>query len=147
MKLHVYTVCWNEEELLPFFFKHYERFADKIVAYDNMSDDSTPEILGAHPLCERRAFDTGGKVRDDLLLKVKNNAWKESRGEADWVIVCDADEFIFHPDLVGYLDSCRERDITIPQPTGFSMVCDDWPEPDKQIWANAGPPLCPAGAC
>src|SRR2546423_4184198 len=134
MKIHVYTICWNEEDLLPFFFKHYERFVDKIIAYDNMSSDKTPDILESHPLCERRTFDSGEEVRDDLLLELKNNAWKESRGKADWVIVCDVDEFIFHPDLVAYLSSCKERGVTIPQPTGFNMVSDQWPEPDKQIW-------------
>ena len=134
MKIHVYTMCWNEEDLLPFFLKHYERFADKIVAYDNMSSDRTPQILDAHPLCERRTLDTGEQIRDDLLLKFKNNAWKESRGQADWVIVCDADEFIFHPDLPAYLNSCKQRAITIPHPTGFSMVSDSWPEPSRQIW-------------
>jgi UDP:flavonoid glycosyltransferase YjiC (YdhE family)/glycosyltransferase involved in cell wall biosynthesis len=134
MKIHVYTVCWNEEDLLPFYFKHYERFVDKVIVYDNMSSDKTPELLESHPLCERRTYDSGGEVRDDFLLKLKNNAWKESRGKADWVIVCDVDEFIFHPDLVAYLSSCKERGVTIPQPTGFNMVSDQWPEPDKQIW-------------
>jgi UDP:flavonoid glycosyltransferase YjiC (YdhE family) len=134
MKIHVYMVCWNEEELLPFFFKHYERFADKIIAYDNMSSDGTRELLESHPLCERRIFDTGGEVRDDLLIKLKNEAWKESRGQAEWVIVCDADEFIYHPDLPAYLKSCQQRGITIPQPTGFNMVSEKWPEPGSQIW-------------
>src|SRR5215204_5418367 len=134
MEIYVYSVCWNEESLLPFYLKHYERFATRIIVYDNMSDDRTPEILDAHALCQRRSLDSGGETRDDLLLHLKNNAWKEARGKADWVVVCDIDEFIYHPDLVGYLRGCEERGITIPQPTGYNMVSDLLPRADGQIW-------------
>jgi UDP:flavonoid glycosyltransferase YjiC (YdhE family) len=36
--------------------------------------------------------------------------------------------------MQSYLNSCKQRSITIPQPTGFNMVSENWPEPGRQIW-------------
>ena len=43
-------------------------------------------------------YSTGGKINDFKYLEIKNNAWKKSRGKADWVIVVDMDEFLYHLD-------------------------------------------------
>jgi hypothetical protein len=37
-------------------------------------------------------FTDNDKLNDDAFLKIKNHCWKTA--ETDWVIVCDADEFI-----------------------------------------------------
>ena len=43
MKVKVYSICYNEEYMLPFFLQHYS-FAD-IVVYDNESTDNSLEIM------------------------------------------------------------------------------------------------------
>jgi glycosyltransferase involved in cell wall biosynthesis len=133
-RIHVYTICWNERLMLPFFFRHYGQWAEQIVVYDNGSDDGSCEFVGAQPNGQRRSFDTGGESREDRELEVKNAAWKESRGRADWVIVCDVDELLYHPDFRGYLGECQARRVTIPAPVGYQMVSDRFPKTTGQIY-------------
>lgn len=90
MKITVYTITWNEEFFLPYFFDHYS-FADKIVVYDNDSTDNTQNLvrkLGG----ELRYYHTNNKQDNLAMLKVKNNCWKGD--DSNWVIVCDIDEFL-----------------------------------------------------
>ena len=30
MKIWAYAICWNEEKILPYYLRHYEKFCDKI---------------------------------------------------------------------------------------------------------------------
>jgi glycosyltransferase involved in cell wall biosynthesis len=106
MRIHVYSMGWNEGRFLPFYLAHYGMFAERIVYFDNESDDETSQLLDADPRCERRTIATQGEMRDDILVQLKNSAWKESRGLADWVVVCDVDELLYHPALRQYLESC-----------------------------------------
>ena len=64
----------------------------------------------------------------------KNNAWKKSRGKADWVIVVDTDEFLYHPDLAGCLKSYRQKGITISTPVGYDMISDTFPKTEGMIY-------------
>jgi glycosyltransferase involved in cell wall biosynthesis len=127
------AIAWNEEELLPIFLNHYEKFCEKIIIYDNESDDRTAEICDAHPLVERRIYATDGQIRDDVYLEIKNSAWKEFR-DYDWVCVLDLDEFIYHEDLETFLLSCKRKGISIPQTTGYSMCSETLPNSKSDIW-------------
>jgi glycosyltransferase involved in cell wall biosynthesis len=133
MIIHVYTVCWNEETLMPYFLRHYAQFADRIVVYDNESDDGTAEIARAFPKTCVRTFGTDDQLRDDVLIDIKNNDWKESRGMADWVIVVDVDEFLWHENLPAYLEACRAHGISLPVPQGFEMLAQAPPGGAGQI--------------
>jgi len=128
MKVHVYTFCRDEEVLLPFFLEHYS-FAEEIhIFYDRYSKDGSLDIINKNPKCKRIDFDFGGKYRDDFLMYAKNSEWKMSRGKADWVIVVDLDEFLYHPDsLVTFLKECKEANISIPLTQGFEMHDDSLP--------------------
>ena len=97
--VYVYTVCHNEALLLPYFLRHYGSFAEKVIVYDNQSTDGSADIAGSWPKTEVRTLDSGNELRDDLLLEVKNNCWKESRGKADLVIVCDVSVPFPHPSI------------------------------------------------
>lgn len=129
------TIAWNEEELMPIFLNHYEKICDKIIVYDNESDDRTAEICDSHPLVERRVYKTDGQIRDDIYLDIKNNVWKEYR-HYDWVCVLDLDEFIYHPNLNYFLQSCKRKGISIPQTTGYSMWSEELPSQDNNIWES-----------
>mgnify|MGYP000701398893 CR=1 FL=1 len=37
MKIWAYAVIWNEEKMLDFYLRHYSKFCDKIVFFDNES--------------------------------------------------------------------------------------------------------------
>ncbi len=41
MKIDVFTTCYNEQIILPYFLKHYKKFANNITVYDNMSTDNS----------------------------------------------------------------------------------------------------------
>jgi hypothetical protein len=43
--------------MLPYYLRHYERFCEQIVVYDNASDDGSQEIVVSHPLCDLRHID------------------------------------------------------------------------------------------
>jgi glycosyltransferase involved in cell wall biosynthesis len=103
MRVDLYTICWNEERMLPFFFRHYDALVDRYVVHDDGSSDATLSLLAAHPRVERRRFPRS--VADSYVLSAQalhNTAWKESRGRADWVILTAIDEHLHHPDLPGY---------------------------------------------
>ena len=55
-RIHLYTICWNEADLLPFFFRHYDGWVDRFVIYDNGSSDQSRALLQQHPKVEVRDF-------------------------------------------------------------------------------------------
>ena len=52
MKITLYTICYNEQEMLPYFLNHYSKMVDKIVVYDNYSTDNSRQILESFKDCE-----------------------------------------------------------------------------------------------
>lgn len=79
---------------------------------------------------------TGDQMRDDLQVEFKNTSWKSSRGPdpADWVIVVDLDEIVYHPRLVEYLARCKSDGITLLWTTGYDMFAKDFPRTPGQIY-------------
>lgn len=120
--------------MLPYFLRHYGQFCESIVVYDNGSDDGSQEIVAAHPLCQLRQIESGDEYHEGTLLEVKGQRWKESRGQADWVICCDIDEFLFHPCLLGFLEECQREGVTMLLPTGWQMVSLQFPKTVRQIY-------------
>lgn len=126
MIIHVYVLCHNEEKIIPFFLNHYQKFADKIIVYDNESTDSSRELY-AKAGCYVNVWNSGGKIHDGAYLEIKQNAYKQSRGIADWVMVVDNDEFIYHPDLIEILKFYDEIKVNFPKIEGFDMVSETFP--------------------
>lgn len=118
-KVHVYTITYNEEIMLPQFIDFYrERFPEcKITVFDNESTDSTPDIARQRD-CEVISWHSGNTIRDDLYILIKQNCWKES--DADWVIVVDCDEFVNL--TADYLDLV---DFNVIKTQGWEMIGDD----------------------
>lgn len=115
-KITLFFINWNDSFYLPFIKKHYGQFCQRIVMFDNHSTDNSRNIaieLGF----EVRLFGMKGVLDDQHYLDVKNNCWKEERGNADYVIVCDADEFLVIDDLQG----------NIPVVHGYNMISDRLP--------------------
>jgi len=117
--VHLYAVCWNEEKIIPFFLSHYNKFVSNFYIYDNYSDDNTDKLLSAQSNITIHRYDTGGAFNDAVHQKIKNTVWKQSRGKADWVIVIDIDELLYHPDMTNFLNSSVD---SILKPIGCNMV-------------------------
>ncbi len=135
MKVHLYTKLWNEEEMLPFFFRHYDSLIDRYIVYDDGSTDNTLKLLAAHNRVEVRRFERTHPTSFVLSAQaLNNNMWKESRGQADWVIMTSVDEHLYHPaGLKRYLHAARCRGITAIPALAFQMVADALPSPDEYL--------------
>ncbi len=124
--VHYYAVCWNEEKILPFMFDYYGCFVDQFTIYDNCSSDRSSEIILSHKNAQVITFTTEG-FNDNIHINIKNNCWKRSRGKADYVIVCDIDEFFFHKDIKEALAQLEENGYSIVKPFGYNMYSRDYP--------------------
>jgi hypothetical protein len=122
MIIHLYALCWNEENMLPFFFEHYNKICDKIVIYDNGSTDNSINLIKANKNTELRTYSTDNMVRDDIYKQMKNTMWKESINAADWVFIVDIDEFILAKDLRTKLEKLTSEKYTAIQPYGYDML-------------------------
>lgn len=123
--VHAYFLCYNEEYILPHLLRYYSTFCEKIHIIDNMSTDRSVEIVNSFDNTEIIPYDSNEEVRDDIYLKIKNNVWKSSIGIADYVIVGDADEFLYHPDMVNFLTESFQKGITLFKPEGYHMIGDE----------------------
>ena len=115
----IYSICYNEEVMLPHFIKHYRvNFPNcKIILYDNESIDNTVKIALDND-CEVITYKTNGYNSIIDKLELKNNCWKNA--ETDWVFVVDIDEFcqINQNELI----QCELEEFNIIQFKGFQMV-------------------------
>ena len=131
--VHYYCVCWNEERMLPFVFSYYERFVSRFTIYDNYSTDRSEALVSARPDAAMRKFGIKGVFDDAENQRVKNHCWKQSRGKADLVVVCDTDEFVYHPDLQHHLASLVKQGISFPDVQGYEMFSISYPDPNEGL--------------
>lgn len=127
MNIEVYAVCYNEEKLLPYFIRHYSQFA-KIIVYDNFSTDRSIEIMQSNGV-QVVEFNSNNEFREDILVDIRNNAWKDSK--ADWCIVVDIDELIYHKNIKEYLKTVQG---TVILPRMFEMFAKTFPVTQGQIY-------------
>ena len=132
-RIHAFALCWNEERFLPYFLRHYSRFCERITIWDNESTDRSAEIASSVPGVSIVPLSTGGEVRDDVWVDFKNTCWQKSR-DADWVMVVDVDEIVYHRHLTDYLADCTSRGVTLPWTTGYEMVAKCFPTSSGQIY-------------
>lgn len=127
MNIEVFAVCYNEERLIPYFLRHYSQFA-KVCIYDNESSDKSVSIAqagGARVV----SFNTGGEFREDVMVNIRNTCWKDSK--ADWVMMVDIDEFIYHSDMITALKNIKG---TVIMPRMFNMYANSFPTTQGQIY-------------
>ncbi len=161
MSLVVYLFCWNEEDLLPYTLSHYARIADKIVVLDNNSTDSSQDIVNRFAAnqkkkknqqlqnekkkiheringgaeVELRVIDTEGVFPQQWMMEWRKSHWKEARGQYDWAIVADMDEFV-HFDPCNGSSSLKhflwehQHDADVIAPIGYDMYYEGFPFPE-----------------
>jgi len=128
MKIDVFAICYNEEIILPYFLRHYKQFANNITIYDNMSTDNSVKIMNENGV-NVIPFDTNNMFEESVLINIRNTCWKNS--DADWVIVCDTDELIYHPNLIETLETIDATHIVTE---GHEMMSEILPTTDGQIY-------------
>ncbi len=129
MNIDIYTTCYNEEIILPYFLRHYKQFARNITVYDNMSTDNSAKILSETTDVEVIKFDTKNRFEEQVLIDIRNTCWKNS--DADWVIICDTDELIYHPDILNVLKNTNANHIITE---GYEMMSENLPTTNGQIY-------------
>lgn len=133
----VFTLTYNSQDILTHFLHHYGS-ADRIIIYDNGSTDNTVYLAEAYPNVIVRNYSgrSSNSLNDQLHAEIKNDCWKEACGKADWVIIVDADEFLYHPQLNDKLAEYKRNEVTVPLTTAYEMVSAKMPEP-PQYWTEA----------
>ncbi len=78
-------------------------------------------MLAAHRRVEVRPFVRTSPESFELSCQsLYDSVWKESRGRADWVIVTDVDEHLYHPAGVArYLRAMKCCGVTAVPALGF----------------------------
>jgi glycosyltransferase involved in cell wall biosynthesis len=119
---------------MPYFLRHYAPWVSKLIFYDGKSDDGTRDIIRSCHTAELRDWPGSDRLDDIEFLNFSNEQWKEARGQADWILWLDADEFVYHPNILGILERYLSEDVTVPLIEGFTMVSQTFPTTDGQIY-------------
>lgn len=130
MRIHLYTLCYNEMDILPFVLDYWKLLPiEKAVVYDNGSTDGSVEYLKQFDWIEVRHFETKGQ-NDVVQAQIKSAAWKESVGKCDYVIVCDTDEMIYSPFLEEELKKMKEGGYNVMGTPWYALCFDERPTYD-----------------
>jgi len=127
MRIDTFILVNNEEKIIEYVMRHYSQFSHVVILDNNSSDQTIPiaKKMGA----EIWKYNVPDEMNDKVNMDIKNNCWK--RSSADWCIVIDADEFVYHPDLIGFLE---KTSATIIAPTWCEMYAEKFPTTKKQIY-------------
>ena len=125
--IYLFTMIKDEDDIIPFFLHHYEPLVSKIFVLDGGSTDKSIELLKESKKVE--IISKPNPYLDDLeLMEFRNEYWKQYKYDADWAIVCDIDEFLYHPKLSEKLEQFRQVGITLPNIIGYQMVSSTFPD-------------------
>ena len=124
MKIELFTFVFNDEDILPFFIRHYAPIVDKMTFIDSDSTDKTLELIGKYNVVQ-----TGITWWNwDKYHEIRNTIWRQS--EYDLVFFPDVDEILYRHDLRKFLES---NTYDIYQMEGFQMISEDFPKPGTDI--------------
>jgi hypothetical protein len=127
MRIETYILAHQEERMIGYTLKHYTQFSD-VILLEGHSQDRTVEIAESYG-ARIINIDTNNQVNDRIYLDVKNNVWKGSK--ADWVIIADTDELVYHKNIKEYL---KDTPYTIFIPQLWNMFSEVYPTTDGQIY-------------
>lgn len=118
----------DEADIIGPVLQHlHQQGIHNVLAWDNMSEDATPEILelyGCHVILDE------DPVHDHARKSTKQAHQANALFGADWILPVDADEVFYWPDgtLVDYFDQC---DAEIAVGTGWDHLVTDDDDPTQ----------------
>lgn len=125
MKVDIFTLCWNEMDVLPWVVDYWERYATHVTVFDNGSTDGSQWYLSHFDWIEVVPFKTDG-FNDTVHQRIKNECWVHS--DADFVVVCDMDECLLAGDIKKVLERMKEEGATICLPRWYELHSDEVPK-------------------
>jgi Glycosyl transferase family 2 len=136
MKIVVFTLTYNNADIVPFFLRHYSTFADEISVFDDYSTDGTRELLLGNPKVILRDWPHPGSGIDEGLFSAHWLEWyPKARGGFDWVMIPDSDEILWAPNVRSALEQATRDGVEVCRTNGFNMTGDGIPCDDgRQIW-------------
>lgn len=143
MKIQVLSLSYNCVEIIPFFLRHYEQFADNITVWDDNSNDGTYDLLADHPLVTLKPW-TGSKgINEDEFLAHWQAEYPKARGVYDWVMIPDTDEFLVPAlNFMGMRATLRAATIAgydVIATSGFNLVGPHFPFDDGRLIHEINP--------
>ena len=133
-KLHVYTTVWNEAYMIKYFLRYYETVADRIFILDDGSDDGTQDIVKACSKATLLPYPFKSGFNEYDKTKCLGTEYKKHSQDAEWVIVGDIDEFIYHPHLRDLLDLKRSQGYRALKATGYFFASKETPNTEGQLF-------------
>ena len=95
MRIGIVTMCYNEEDILPYFMNHYLPYVDEIrVLYETDTNDMSRNIL-YHPKVNVKDIHIEGGISDNVKVGMVNAELADMGRDFDWIYVLDPDEFIY----------------------------------------------------
>ena len=128
MIIDAYTFCYNEEIRLKYYLNLYAPLCRTITIFDNGSTDSSKDIASKYDNVIWETETYKDEINEFELKYLKSNCWKQSK-DADWVVVSDVDEILYHKDgLSAYLHFLLNKtNKRIIRATGYDMVSTKLP--------------------
>jgi glycosyltransferase involved in cell wall biosynthesis len=136
--IHAYIYTYNVARILDYSLRYYSRFCDKIFVYDNGSTDNTKEICAKYEKACHVPYNTDTVCLyydEQILVDKKSTDYKQSRGKADWAIIVDTDELLYHPDLLNILQRYKDSGIKLATTIENFIVFNGWPQ-DPDLFKN-----------
>lgn len=124
MKIEVFTLCWNEMDVLPWVVDYWEKFASHVTVFDNGSTDGSKWFLERFDWIEVNPFETDG-FNDTVHQRIKDQCWRGS--DADFVVVCDMDECLIAKDIMSVFKRMKEEGATLCKPNWYELHSDEVP--------------------
>src|SRR5947209_7832483 len=90
-------------------------------------------MFAAHDRVEVTSFAIERESFVETERRLSDTIWQASRDTADWVVVVDIDDHLYHPDLRQYLQRCTDRHVTAIEAIGYEMVSDSFPEEHARL--------------
>lgn len=129
--IYYFSQYRNEERLIPYIFRHYDQFVDKYFIWENNSTDNTLELLLSNP--KVTVFKNKNNKDEIVYRNFKNTCYKQYK-DCKWVIVADADEFLYHENIKEKLQEYEKQAITVVKTQGFQMFNEGFVNSDRQIY-------------
>lgn len=99
MTIEIITMWYNEEFLAPFFLRHYDWVDTITLLFDVDTSDATRDAVSRESRVHVIPFRFRDGFDDALKQVTLNRYYRES--QADWVLLVDADEFMFRVNDAG----------------------------------------------